>query len=98
MRKVGINFTEELNMSDFITFLKEKQRVTEKKVPFYLHWISKYYKSLLSIMKNTGVKNHLKEVREIYDEDRKNSTPHTIWVTDRDEVIAEIHIPTRPIH
>ena len=31
-------------MSDFITFLKEKQRVPEKKVPFYLHLISKYHK------------------------------------------------------
>jgi len=31
-------------MLDFITFLKEKQKIPEKKVPFYLHWISKYHK------------------------------------------------------
>ncbi len=31
-------------MLDFITFLKEKQKVPEKRVPFYLNWISKYHK------------------------------------------------------
>ena len=57
-------------MSDFITFLKEKQRIPEKKVLFYLHWISKYHKfSKKSLSeKCSSVECFITELRQKHEE------------------------------